>query len=495
MQDARPDTRPESTPRLPSRSIPFSKDDWQYSFYKKLENVVAKRKRRETPRIIVITDIEQDYDDLLAIIFLAEMHRMGAVELAGFIANHEPADRRAKFLRTVLHLLQLPNVPVAVGTVGTDDRAKHVHDHFYALKNETFENASWNKKGFKSGKDLIEELADPRRPLTMLLISSLQDMAEFFTARYKETGHEATSKYLQQRFTKFVSQGGYKIAPNRVDLIPVKGMMNNDYNFPKAENYCNGLVSFNLRSDAWSREAAKAARLEGSFMQRLFKYGPIGAHLRWSWLRQEFKFFWDPMNWPFMPHLKVDWYLNTRLGLEKNSPKFNHLKEKSETLGLGFEEVAEDVKVIAYDCCAAVGVVGDDFMREFGVLENRNVGQHRIFGESSDDLGGINPKKLSEVMQAFLLGGLKSTYDAANQMGGFQTLKHNPKASPYNARDFLSKILPLMKKMEEYKNRNEEGKARQIESKLRDIVGKVPTRDDIPYEQLYQEVVQRQRRK
>ncbi|KAK4236421.1 hypothetical protein C8A03DRAFT_35698 [Achaetomium macrosporum] len=519
MANARSNTAPSSTARSTSPSIPFKETDWQYGYYKKLAKLVAERNPAAKPRILVITDIEQDYDDLLAIIFLAEMHRMGAVKLAGCIANHAPANRRAKFLRTVLHLLGLPDIPVAVGTQGAEDLGKHAHDHFYGLKNETFEKAPWNEEPFLRGSDLIEKLVRPGKPLTPLLISSLQDIGEFFDR------HKKDAQFLKQNFSKFVSQGGYEIGQDsktgKLALTPRMDMANNQFHPTQAANYCNCLVAFNLPSDAWSREAAKAARIPGTFMQQLFNYGPIGAHLRWLWQRQEFKFFWDPLNWPFMPQLDVGWYLNTRLGLARDSPEFRRLKQSD----LNFEMVAPLVQVIAYDCCAAVGAVGDDFMREMGVLGNLpdyNLAshKHRVFGRQPTDMGGINTANLSKVMEVFLLGGLLSTYRAAKETPGFQQLKHNPKASPYDASHFLKNVLPLMKKMNEHKDkaknlrkdidntrdaaeikkltelaRKEEAEAVKAENSLRAAVGpnvkKLPTRDDLPYEQLYQEAMKR----
>ena len=178
-------------------SIPFRPDEEFHKYYVKLAKLVAGRKPEDKPRIVVFTDIEQDYDDLLAVIFLAEMHRMGAVELAGFVANHRPANERAKFLRTVLRLLNLPDVEVAVGTPGVkdDDPLKDAPNFYYELKNTTFENASWNKKKnpkiakqlidqpLPSGQELMRTLVDPKRPpLTVLLISTLQDIGEFCTS-------------------------------------------------------------------------------------------------------------------------------------------------------------------------------------------------------------------------------------------------------------------------------------------------------------------------
>ncbi len=185
-------------------AIPFRPNEEFHKYYVKLAKLVAGRKPEDKPRIVVFTDIEQDYDDLLAVIFLAEMHRMGAVELAGFVANHRPAEKRAKFLRTVLHLLNLPDVDVAVGSRGVSDPKKDPSEtttapanvsaqpppdpptFYYELKNTTFE--SWKpedprKQAFKSGKELMESLVGSGRPpLTVLLISTLQDIGEFCTS-------------------------------------------------------------------------------------------------------------------------------------------------------------------------------------------------------------------------------------------------------------------------------------------------------------------------
>ncbi len=185
-----------SSRRTPS--IPFKPDEEFYKYYANLAKLVAGRKPEDKPRIVVFTDIEQDYDDLLAVIFLAEMHRMGAVELAGFVANHRPAEERAKFLRTVLGLLNLPNVPVAVGTTGFPDNDPRMDEptFYYELKNTTFKEGPWNKmqdpkdakkkveRPFPSGNhlQLMKSLADPKRPLTVLLISTLRDIGEFCTS-------------------------------------------------------------------------------------------------------------------------------------------------------------------------------------------------------------------------------------------------------------------------------------------------------------------------
>ncbi|KAK4149558.1 hypothetical protein C8A00DRAFT_46853 [Chaetomidium leptoderma] len=419
-----------------------------HGYYVKLAELVKDREPGTKPRIIVFTDIEQDYDDLLAVIFLAEMHRMGAIELAGFVANHHPAVERAKFLKTVLHLLGLPNVPVAIGTKGVEDLVnlnQHAPDLFYGLKNKTFRDAPWNRNpsDFGTGAQLIESLIDKNRPLTVLLISTLQDIGDFFDRHQKKNpGH------LKNNFTKYVSQGGYVVGQKdgKVALTPCMDMTNNKFHPAQSANYTNCLARLGLPSDAWSREAAKAARLPGTFMQDLFKLGPIGSHLKWLWMRQEFKFYWDPFNWPFTSFLNDAWYLNTRLGLDKNSPTFKKLKENNPS----FATAAPMIKVIAYDCCAAVGAVGDDFMRKMDIMKpesempayNRASHNHRVFGKQVNDLGGVDADRLADSACATMKDSDKKA---------FQKVEHDHVTSPFELDVFVQKMMPLMRGMAEHK--------------------------------------------
>ncbi|KAK4185720.1 hypothetical protein QBC35DRAFT_297302 [Podospora australis] len=413
--------------------IPFRQSSWpeEHGLYLKLRVFVRNRSPDQIPRVVVITDVEQDYDDLLAIIFLIEMHRMGAIHLEGCIANHYPADRRAWFLRTVLDLFNLPEVPVTEGTKGASDVEAHAPDLFYGLKNKTFEEAGNRRVSpFRNGLDLLNALVQesgtgrpPKQKLTVLLISSLQDISELFDD-YKTTD----AKDLQAKIHKCVSQGGYKWEDGV--LWPEMGMVNNSFNRKAAKNYTRTIQESKIPSDAWSREAAKASALDGKFFKKLFGLGPIGAHLKWMWLRQEFKFYWDSNNDPFMPHLNFGWYLNTRLGLPKGSEKYNEWINGKPPR---FRAVYPHIRIIPYDCCAAVGAVGDDFMRAMGVLGSADSlpdynktkpCEHRMFGRSPDDLGGINPSQLAKVMETFLHGALLATHKKGEQHIHAKSVEH-----------------------------------------------------------------------
>ncbi|KAH6628111.1 hypothetical protein F5144DRAFT_613848 [Chaetomium tenue] len=538
------------TPKRPF--IPFKEDVEAHrthrQTYLKLVKMLETRKPEDKPRVFVFTDVEQDYDDLLAVIFLAEMHRMGVIELVGFVANHQPAAKRARFLRTVLHLVNLGHIPVAVGTSGVEDANSHGADLFYGLKNTTFDKAPWNEEPFVTGAVLIPQVLRTKPNVTALMLSTLQDIGEFFDKQDK------TADFKANNFSKFVSQGGYevnvqqatqsgdprqkgKVAARgnsppqvKVSLAPVKDMANNKFHPSQAANYTNHIAAHKLPSDAWSREAAKAARLPGTFMKQLFKYGPIGAHLEWLWMRQEFKFYWDPFNWPFMDFLNTDWYLNTRLGYAKTSKEFKELQGTD----LSFADAAPKIKVIAYDGCAAVGAVGDDFMRAMGILGHEghlpdynrpaiSGHPHRVFGKAADkpgelnpeNLGGINPDQLASVIETFLLGSLMATSAKAEEKIPRASIKHKTVPATVDVAAFKDKILlqrnakimnQLKEQLADAKAKKDAATARNYEAALRtrrEVVaeaearvkaaegGKIvmPTRAQVPYEQLYEEAM------
>jgi hypothetical protein len=301
-------------------------------------------------------------------------------------------------------------------------------------------------------------------------------------------------------------------------------MMNNKFHPAQSANYTNCLAAFKLKSDAWSREAAMASRLPGTFMEQLFPYGPIGAHLEWMWMRLEFKYYWDPFNWPFMAHLNPSWYLRTRLGMDPATATAEAQKGT-----VPFTSAWPRVKVVPYDCCAAVGVVGDDFMRAMGVLSdtlpsyNTEAHGHRVFGSKPDDLGGVNGAAMAKVLEAFLLGSLRATAPAARKLPAFKTLVHDTvKPSRFDAGFLLEELLPHLRAEMAHKAQatrlraeaarkpgpgerpktqqeveqltrqaaEEDKKAARSRADLLAVPGvdrnNPPTRDDIPYEAMFQ---------
>ncbi|KAK1753930.1 hypothetical protein QBC47DRAFT_32254 [Echria macrotheca] len=485
------------------KRIPFPERSPEYGVYLSLIKVLRARKASDKPRILVITDIEQDYDDLMAIVFLSEMHRLGAVELAGFIANHGKPETRAKFLRTIVNLLGLGHLPVAEGTIGVEDQSKKVwiDDSYYELKNITFAEQPWNNEPFQKGIDLIEQLVQEvdqgKEPLTVLLISSLQDISEYFDR------HKGEKSFLQSHFKKFVSQGGYEVKENADGscvLEPIMGMANNGWHPTAARNFTNCLVEYDLPSDAWSREAAKEARLDGGTFADLAPFGPIGAHLSWLYRRQEFKFYWDPFNAPYLPRLNAEWYLKTRLVLDPKSKIFSEFKKSPPT----FEKVLPLTKVIAYDGCAAMGAVGDDVMRALGIMDenlpnyNQASHRHRVFGRGERDLGGIDGAKLGETFKIFFLGALRATKANAEKLIPSSSVRHQEVKYDVSL-DVFDKQIPYLRQSKELADEARQGnqesqrkleqlKAAKLDGADREFP-KVPEPEDIPYELLYQAAI------
>jgi len=523
--------------------IPYNKGDKNYAFYESLIPVLRERKPSDRPRIAVFTDIELDYDDLLAIIFLSEMHRLGAVELVGFIANHGASLERAKFLRSVLLLLGLCHIEVAEGTNGVGDPDKLVEKHwltgsYYELKNITFAQV-WDNEPFRSGSALLEDLTREvdkgKEPLTVLLISSLQDISEYFNSKLgplKVASDDADSKiarkkpeaviepgarvdtetenkgakFLKTYFKRFISQGGYMVTTGNTlnsacKMEPLSNMANNNWNLDAAKNYTQCLAKYGLPSDAWSREVAKAATLDSCTITKQAGMGPIGTHLSWLFPRQEFKFYWDPFNAPFQPRLNKEWYLKTRLVLKSDTELFNELKNSPPS----FREVLPMIKVIAYDGCAAMGAVGDDIMLALGIIGdnipvyNMASHQHRIFGAGEGDLGGINGRRLGDAFEAFLCGALMATHHDAEQLIPSSSVRHEQQNYRVGLGIFehqLPFLQQCMKLEDKAKQGDEMSRGQLAQLKSENLPGelgaypKVPALQDIPYELLYQDAIQ-----
>lgn len=71
--------------------IPYDYGTAEYKLYETLIPALGKPRK-----VLVITDIEQDRDNLLAVLLLLHMHYLGIIEIVGFISNHYPSEKRAK---------------------------------------------------------------------------------------------------------------------------------------------------------------------------------------------------------------------------------------------------------------------------------------------------------------------------------------------------------------------------------------------------------------
>jgi hypothetical protein len=70
----------------------------------------------EIPNVIVVTDIGNDYDDMMALLILGYYHQQKKIRLKGVIVTLKPALRRAQMAYGLLNSCMKINVEVAVGT-------------------------------------------------------------------------------------------------------------------------------------------------------------------------------------------------------------------------------------------------------------------------------------------------------------------------------------------------------------------------------------------
>jgi hypothetical protein len=190
--------------------------------------------------------------------------------------------------------------------------------------------------------------------------------------------------------------------------------MNNKFNREAASYVTNRLDELSIPLDAWGKQVAVAAALDRSFLKTLL--GPLGHYLRWVSAYQDYKYYFDALYKPFMPHLGKIWLLEIYMGLNCDSDEFLEMLDQP----LSFHTFLKTGKFPAYDACAAMGALGDDVLQCLGILSTSakpsELYPHRMFGKSRNDLGGVDASKLKWVLQVLLQGLLKATYKRAEEI-------------------------------------------------------------------------------
>jgi hypothetical protein len=339
--------------------------------YEKLLRIVEDRfqkgmkdhETQYTPRVFTITDLAKDYDDLMAMMVLKELHRLGAVVIEGFVANLEPPEQRARFGRGALDTLGLQDIPCGVGTIG-DKRRRVVH----------YEHEFGNTEGWMvqedrelppglvlpDGQDLLartfEKAIKHHHKLTLLTISSLMDAAQFVETPY----HRDLCK---KGLSNVVLQGGYRVINGILTADP--SAANNGFDMDSAHVFHKFMQDNNIPSTAWTKVAAQQV----SIYNELFKFldktkHPLGHYLREVQLRQDISFYDRACsNNPYAPHMTQEWFVLNK------STWFLAGHECDEPYPLGEKMVPYFTKVVAYDALAAIGAAGKDVLDAFQVIK------------------------------------------------------------------------------------------------------------------------------
>lgn len=414
-QDVNPSISPTSVApspfqREPTTSptfIPKCLSQQERSCYEVLIKVVDARRKTgiKPPRIVVITDLAKDYDDLAAMVILKELHRLGVVILIGFVANLMPAKKRALFGRGALDELGLPDIPIATGTSGFPIEGKKKHEELAYEFDCSFMAEEENEKVREAGKgeDLLKEKCEDAvatgEQLTLLLISSLEDMFTF---------SQNHADLLKNAVSNIVLQGGYAFSPDG-NLEPDEAAANNRYDMDAARSFHAFMQESNIPSAVYTKVAAFATSLTSELFDELSKTNhPVGEHLRKVQVEQDRAFYKTASSENpedhFAPFMDQTWFLKNKTSWfeKEHSPDTPYPK--------GDEVIPYLTKVIVYDALAALGSSGEDAIDALNVLTDGKAEPpsiHRIVGFAGPpSVPGIHPERMATVLSALLKGSL-----------------------------------------------------------------------------------------
>lgn len=396
--------------------IPNELTGEECSVYEAILEVVEERKslsgdnKQRIPHIVIVTDLAKDYDDLLAMMVLKELHRLGVVHIEGFVANLMPSDKRALFGRGALDSLDYPDIPVAVGTIGDSKRMLDPHTHEFD-NTDRFMASEATKNTLPDGQELMREIFTRAVAegfgITILTISSLMDLAQFA---------ENHGELLRNGLSNVVLQGGYRIMNGK--LTADFAAQNNKFDEEGSQAFHDYMQDNRIPSTSWTKVAAQAVPIYNTLFEYLERTDhPLGPYLRNVQVKQDLAFYNRACSDnPYAPYMTQDWYVKTK------STWFAAGHEPDEPYPLGEDMIPYFTKVVAYDALAAVGSAGEDVLEKFGIIrpivKRKDVDDptHRLVGipavqETADQPGlpeehNFDAHKMGLVITALLKGSI-----------------------------------------------------------------------------------------
>lgn len=392
--------------------------------YEHLLEVAKERKLKSQPppRIVVITDINKDVDDLVAMVLLKELNRLGLVELKGFVANLKPARKRTLAGRGALDALGLPSIPIAIGTdaeiIKEGEKPREIHPYefdecpFMASEDTNLED------GATLLTSLCAEAWTKREKLTFLLISGLRDINDFT---------KTNADLLRATTERIVLQGGYRVEEEdgTERLIVDEKAANNSFDLPAAEQFHQYMATQKIPSTSYTKTAAFATDIPEQLLIDLEDTGhPIGAYLHKSQVEMDVAFYeqsCSPVETErFKPFMNQEWYLRNK------SSYYQTPHPEGASLPVGEEVVQYFDKLVAYDALAALAAGGDDILdrlkisryaegpkslhRVVGVDEQKEVQADPAKGIKAQPYRpkdpGINGHAMAQAIRALVRGSL-----------------------------------------------------------------------------------------
>jgi hypothetical protein len=334
----------------------------------------------------------------MAVVLLTELHRLGLISLEGVIANLAPATKRARFGRGALDILGYGEVPIAVGSRGSE-RTHKVHDREF--KGSSFlvpQSAS-----FPTGEELLLETfkraADNGWKVTLVLLSSLMDISNFIIQN---------PDVVKNTIEKVVVQGGMYLDSGA--LRADSRATNNSLAFDHALYFIKYVQDNRIPTTVYTDKAAIDTTIPLEFFGLLQATGhALGSHLRKTQIAQNVKAYEDLIN-----NLSPDWpFVSQYSFLETNSTWFSdgHSRDPQiEPYPSPQRLVPFLVAVDVHDALAALGSVGQDVLGDLKVLKQvPNSIYHVIGGDYSHNFikdSGVFGDRMADTIKALVRGSL-----------------------------------------------------------------------------------------
>ncbi|PVH68601.1 hypothetical protein DL98DRAFT_599384 [Cadophora sp. DSE1049] len=421
-----------------SISIPSGLTAAEQDVYKQLHDAAQATKARNgrAPGVVAISDLAKDYDDLAAMVELKELDRTGNVTLEAYIANLEPARKRAIYGRVNLDSLGLQHVPIGVGTkASTEKHEEYGHEFessimpdekaFQPNKDNFFEN------GFELLDLVFKRAIQEKRKVILVLLSPLTDIAEY-------TDTEDGLKTFQKAVGRVYMQGGYSISAEGIPIPRDDAANNKHFDWPAAERFHPRLE--NIPSDVYTKVAAYATNIPASIFNDLgdTKH-PIGEDLQNRYQRQGVQFYKTACGPKPVNGITQEKFLHNLSSFYEKHPPGKQTSEKGTPLpedGTPLPDPCEDfdpnekfdpdkyeiipylTKGLMYDALPALATGGDHLVDILGVLDTESMANqtsiHKIIGTPKQDDLPANPNIHSErmafVVSTILKGGLYDSY-------------------------------------------------------------------------------------
>lgn len=317
----------------------------------------------EIPHLFVFTDIGKDIDDLIALLFLAQLHKEKRVKIVGVITSITPALKRAKLLRRIFERMGLGSkeIPIAYGTDGTDEKNSHAEEkyEFDHIGELTLDLPIWNdvnKKDYiEFGVQILQDADKSGKKLRVLVLTSSQDV---------NTVAQANRALFDKVVTEVHMQGGLTKDEDDEWIADPKDAQNMRFNSESTMAFWQ-ILQENKSSLSWAvytkYAATKCPFYIEDFATESVQMGGVGKYMQQVSSAQNFEFFRRALINQYTQDVQdIEWFINIRTTLKFDQvPPFDTSLPKEEAVRRLWDFVSPHATLVPYDAIAAVGCVSD----------------------------------------------------------------------------------------------------------------------------------------